>query len=296
MTWELALDIFLDALKDSAIVLAFVFVFEFIFSFIKIKMKDVLEKHPKLAPLFGSLFGLIPQCGTSVLGADLYLAKHITFGAVLAIFLSCSDEAIPLLLSSGNQKALSILPLLGLKFAIGFITGFVIDLILSKRQELNVEQEVNVEECHHIHIHHHDEEEEKEETNLHKHLIHPLMHSLELFAYVLIVNLFFGFLIGFIGEENFSNFINQNRYLAPLFSSIIGLVPNCASSVVISELYIEGHLAFGSLLSGLLVNSGLGLMVIMKNKEGIKKLPIMLLILLTVGISSGYIACLISGF
>ena len=300
MTWELALDIFLDALKDSALVLLFVFIFEFIFSFIKIKMKEILEKNRRIAPLFGALFGLIPQCGTSVLGADLYIGRHITVGTIVAIFLSCSDEAIPLLLSSGSKVALAILPLVGLKFVIGFIIGFLIDLIYTK-QELHLEEEVNVDECHHAHIHahHHEENEEEEhhkESAFHEHFIHPLLHSLELFAYVLAVNLFFGFLIGFIGEETFANFISSNRYLAPLFSTIIGIIPNCASSVVISELFINGHLSFGALLSGLLMNAGLGLMVLMKNKKSIKSAFVILGICFFVSLLFGYLACLIIGF
>ena len=300
MTWELALDIFLDALKDSALVLLFVFIFEFIFSFIKIKMKEILEKNRRIAPLFGALFGLIPQCGTSVLGADLYIGRHITIGTIVAIFLSCSDEAIPLLLSSGSKVALAILPLVGLKFVIGFIVGFLIDLIYTK-QELHLEEEVNVDECHHAHIHahHHEENEEEEhhkESAFHEHFIHPLLHSLELFAYVLAVNLFFGFLIGFIGEETFSSFISSNRYLAPLFSTIIGVIPNCASSVVISELFINGHLSFGALLSGLLMNAGLGLMVLLKNKKTIKSAFVILGICFFVSLLFGYLACLIVGF
>ena len=300
MTWELALDIILDALKDSGIVFLFVFVFEFIFSFIKIKMKEVLEKNRRIAPLFGALFGLIPQCGTSVLGADLYIGRHITIGTIVAIFLSCSDEAIPLLLSSGSKQALAILPLVGLKFVIGFIVGFLIDLIYPK-QELHLEEKVDVEECHHAHIHahHHEENEEEEEhkeNGIHEHFVHPLLHSLELFGYVLAVNLFFGFLIGFIGEETFSNFISSNKYLAPLFSTVIGIIPNCASSVVISELFIDGHLSFGALLSGLLMNAGLGLMVLMKNKKSIKSAFIILGICFAVSLLFGYLTCLIIGF
>ena len=299
MTWDLALDIILDALKDSGIVFLFVFVFELILSFIKIKMKEILEKNKRIAPLFGALFGLIPQCGTSVLGADLYIGRHITMGTIVAIFLSCSDEAIPLLLSSGSKVALAILPLVGLKFVIGFVIGFLIDLIYHK-QELHLEEEVDVEECHHLHVHeHHHEEgkEEKQEKNaLHEHFIHPLLHSLELFGYVLAVNLFFGFLIGFIGEETFSNFISQNKYLAPLFSTIIGIIPNCASSVVISELFIDSHLSFGALLSGLLMNAGLGLMVLIKNRKTIKSAFVILGICFAVSLLFGYLTCLIVGF
>lgn len=294
MSGELALDILLDAIKDSAIAFGVILVFEIILSFLKIKMKDALEKHPKIAPLFGSLFGLIPQCGTSVLSADLYLSHHISTGTLVAIFLATSDEAVPLLLTTGNTKALYLIPLLLLKIAIGFVFGFSIDLILHKKEKLDLKEEVDTEDCHHIHHHH--EDEEKEKSKVYKHLVHPLLHSLELLAYVFVINIAFGFLIGFVGKENFAAFIETNKYLAPLFSSIVGLIPNCASSVVISTLFINGHLSFGALLSGLLVNAGLGFIVLFKSKKHLKQTLLILLTCFIIAVVSGYVACLISGF
>lgn len=288
MTWDLALEIILDSLKDSALVFAFVFVVHFILSFIDNKLANFLVKRKKIAPLFGSLFGLIPQCGTSVLAADLYIKKYITIGTITAVFLSCSDEAFIAILASGiPEKMLMILPLIGLKFTIGFVTGFLFDLIFSKQK---VEEVEHVEEEHECHEHHH------ENNKWHKHLIHPLIHSLQIFGYVLVINLILGFIIGFVGEDNFKNFIQMNKYLTPLFSSIIGLIPNCASSLLISELFVEGSLSFGALLSGLLVNAGLGMMVLLKNKSSAKSVLIILGVCFVVAVASGYITCLISGF
>lgn len=294
MTWDKAFEIILDALKDSAITLAIVFVFEVLLSFLKIKMKETLEKHPKLSPLFGSIFGLIPQCGTSVLGADLYIGHHIGVGTLVAIFLATSDEAIPILLVSSFDKAIMLLPLLGLKVVIGFVFGFLIDLVLSKKQKIDLKEEVNTDDCHHIHNHNH--HNEKEESNVHKHLIHPLLHSLELFAYVLVINLAFGFLIELVGVDNFATFIESNKYLSPLFSSIIGLIPNCSSSVLISKLFVSGNLSFGALLSGLLINAGLGFIVLFKSKKTIKDALLIMLTCFIISIAVGYITCLIIGF
>ncbi len=294
MTWELALDILLDALKDSALIFAFVLLVHVLLSFIDLKLANFLVKRRKTAPIFGSLFGLIPQCGTSVLGADLYIKKYITLGTLTAIFLSCSDEAFITLLTGWNERTIYILPLIGLKFAIGVLVGIIIDLI-DKRELKEVEKPLeHTEEC--SHIHHHDEHDEHVESNLHKHLIHPLLHSLEIFAYVLIINLALGFIIGFVGEENFANFIQTNKYLAPLFSSIIGLIPNCASSLLLSELFINGSLSFGALLGGLLVNSGLGLAILLKSKEKRKDVLLIVGITFTISVLTGYITCLVSGF
>ena len=289
MTKEMAIDILLDSLKDSALVFVFVLLIHVLLSFFEHKLANFLSKHQKLGPLFGSLFGLIPQCGTSVMGADLYLKKYITMGTLVAIFLSCSDEAFIAILTSGHwDKALMVLPLIGLKFAIGFGVGLLTDLFFKKKEEtIHTDDVVEEETCHQHHTHN---------TPVHKHLVHPLIHALEIFAYVLVINLALGFLIGFVGEENFANFLRTNKYLTPLFASIVGLIPNCASSLLLAELFIEGNLSFGAILAGLLVNAGLGMMVLLKNRQGVKNLPYILLICLTVAIASGYITCLIIGF
>ena len=289
MNWELAWEIILDAIKDSSLVFIFVFIVHVIISFVENKLSNFLIKRKKTGSLFGAIFGLVPQCGTSVIGADLYIKKYISIGTLVAVFLSCSDEAFIAILTSGIPvKMLMVLPLMGLKFAIGFGVGMLTDLIFSKKQEIvEVEHIDEEEECHKHHQHN---------DNIHKHLVHPLIHSLEIFAYVLAINLLLGFLIALIGEENFVNFIRMNRYLSPLFSSIVGLIPNCASSLLLSELFLESNLSFGALLSGLLVNAGLGMMVLLRNRHSAKYILVIFAICFVVAVVSGYITCLIIGF
>lgn len=287
MTWELALEIFLDALKDSAIAFAFVFLVHVLISFFDTQIASFLTKRRKTGVIFGSIFGLIPQCGTSVLGADLYIKKYISLGTLVAVFLSCSDEAFIAILTSGSSKTIMILPLIGLKFAIGVLVGIVIDLIYRK-QEL-VEDNIDIEE-HECHIHHH------ENTKVHKHFVHPLIHSLQILAYIFVINLTIGFIIGFVGEENFINFMVSSKYLSPLYCSIIGLIPNCASSLLITELYLDGALPFGALLAGLLVNSGLGMMLLLKNRKTAKNVLLIIGICFAAALAFGYLTCLIIGF
>lgn len=287
MTWELAFDIILDSLKDSALVLAFVFLVHELLSFFDLEIANFLIKRKKTGVVFGSAFGLIPQCGTSVLGADLYIKKYISIGTLTALFLSCSDEAFIELLTAANERTIMILPLIGLKFAIGVLVGLLVDLIDRKRDVVDVDK---VEEEHECHQHHH------ENTPIHKHLVHPLIHSLEVFAYVLVINLVIGFIIGFVGEESFTNFLSSSKYLTPLFASLIGLIPNCASSLLITKLFADETLSFGALLAGLLVNSGLGMMVLLKNKNGRKKALIIIGICFITAIFCGYLTCLIIGF
>ena len=287
MTWELALDIILDSLKDSAIAFAFVFLVHVIISFFETQLASFLTKRRKTGVIFGSLFGLIPQCGTSVLGADLYIKKYITIGTLVAVFLSCSDEAFITILTSGSSKTIMILPLIGLKFAIGVVMGLTIDLISRSKETLTEEEYVDDHECH---VHHH------ENNPLHKHLIHPLIHSLQIFAYILVINLVIGFIIGFVGKDNFINFMISSKYLSPLYCSVIGLIPNCASSLLITELYLEGAVPFGALLAGLLVNSGLGMMLLLKNRKTAKNVLLIIAICFATALISGYITCLITTF
>lgn len=288
MTWDIAKDVLLDALKDSALVLAFVFAFHLLLSFIEDKLSRLLTKNRKTSTLLGSLFGIIPQCGTSVLAADLYLKKYITIGTLAAVFLSCSDEAVLVLLTHPSQKTIMVLPLIASKFVIGFVIGLLFDLVYRNQEIATPEKELEDVIC--------DEHHHKHHKKLHKHLWHPLIHSLEIFAYVLVINVALGLIIASVGEKNFANFIISNRYVAPVYASLIGLIPNCASSVLLSELYLENSLSFGALLSGLLVNAGLGMMILLKNKANIKKTLIVIGVCFVTAIIFGYIFCGILGF
>lgn len=279
MNWGDFLDILLDSLKDSLIVFAFVFLFHVILSFIETPVSNFLVRRKKTSPIFGSLFGLIPQCGTSVIAADLYIKRYITIGTVIAVFLSCSDEAILVLLGAWNDKTIMIFPLIAFKLFIGILVGMLVDLIVRKQKLDEVDYIEEEKECH---THHH------ENTPAHAHLIHPLIHSLKILAYVFVINLAIGTIIGFVGEENFSNFMVSNSKLAPLFACLVGLIPNCASSILITELFVQGSISFGALFGGLLVNSGLGIMVLLKDKSTFKQAFIILGICFVTAVIFGY--------
>jgi len=290
------LDVFIDALLDSLKVLAVAFVIYFILSFIETNVSKVLEKNKKVSPLIGSALGLIPQCGMSVVSSDLYLKHHITMGTLVAVFIACSDEALPIMLSNPN-KIIMVLPLILIKFVLGFVTGFIVDLFATKKDD---ETEKHLETCEgetdiHVGCCNHEIDDQKE-SKWHKHLVHPLIHSLKIFAYVFVINMIFGMLIYYVGKDNIASFINQNKYWSPLFTCLVGLIPNCASSVIITNMYLLDEISFGATLSGLIVNAGLGIMVLLKNKNAIKDTLIIIGILLFVGLLAGYGFCLIFGF
>lgn len=290
------LDVFLDSLLDSLKIAAIALAFHLVLSFFEDKISKKLEKSKKYGPLIGSSVGLIPQCGISVISADLYVKEHITIGTIIAVFIACSDEALPILFSEPSKIGYAFL-LLAFKFVIALMVGYSVDLIFKKRKDAVKE---HFHQCHHkeeIHVGccGHEIDNEKE-NKWHKHLLHPLIHTLKLFVYVFVITFGFGILIYYIGEDNVYNFIESNKYLSPLFSSIIGLIPNCASSVIITKLYIANGIGIGALLAGLIVNAGLGLFYLLRKDKNKKKVLLLILFLFLISLIFGYVVSLIFGF
>ncbi len=273
------IDVFLDALLDSLKVLGLSLVLYIILSFFEDKLANLLKKHKSISPIIGASVGLIPQCGISVVAADLYLKEHITMGTLFAVFFACSDEALPILLSTG-EKAIYVIPLLLLKFIFGFIIGYMIDFFIRKRLSEGEIEEIHVGCCHH--------EIDHQESPFQEHFIHPLVHSLKIFAYVFIVNLLFGIVIYYIGEDQIIDFLSQSKYVTPLVCALVGLIPNCASSVLISELFILNGIPFGALFTGLCINAGLGLVYLLKNKKNWKDVLWIVFLLFISSILLGY--------
>ena len=291
--WDVILDALIDSLKVFALII-FVYI---LLAFLEKKISKKMENNHNINPFFGALFGLIPQCGFSIVASDLYLKRHITMGTLIAIFIACSDEAIPIFLSYPN-KILMVFPLILIKFVIGFIVGFVIDLIYTNSKK---EVEYHHEECEHeeeIHVGccHHTIEEEKHENKFHEYLLHPLIHSLKIFVYVLVINILFGLLVYFVKEENIRQFLENSSYFTPLVAVAIGLIPNCASSVILSDLYLTNCITFGSCIAGLICNAGLGFVILFKNKSNLKNNLVILGIVAFVGLIVGYTLNLIFGF
>ena len=285
-------EVILDALLDSLKVLGVLLLFNFLLSFCEDKLAKLLNKNKILSPLVGSSIGLIPQCGFSVVSADLYQRKKISMGTLVAVFIACSDEALPILFSYPD-KYLNILLLLLIKFVIAFVTGLLVDLIFKSKEphlvilEKKEDEEHSVEGCCHHKI------GEEKESFVKEHILHPLIHSLKIFAYVLVINVLFAILVYLVGENNIKSFIDSNVYLTPLFATIIGFIPNCASSVILTELYIEGYIYFSATLAGLICNAGLGLFYLFKNKNNIKNTIFIIAILFIVSIISGYLGLLL---
>ena len=304
--WDVVLDAVLDSLKVFPFLLLLYIIIEVVEEKISTGTKFFKYTQGKYATLVGAGLGLIPQCGFSVVASDLYARRYIKVGTLLAIFIATSDEAVPIILSNPT-KAYVIFPILAIKFVFALVVGYGADLILTKYYQSHplikgTLKDISAKN----HNHEHDKEHKQEHKNnanfelsetknenviteaelevdgccghniegkrstLKQFFLHPLVHSLKVFAYILAINLIMGFVIHFVGEQNVVNFMQSIVWLQPLLVAIVGLIPNCASSVLITQLYLINGISFGATISGLCVNAGIALMVLFKENKNVK--------------------------
>ena len=275
------LDIILDAFIDVLKLIPFLFVAFLVLEFIEHKMSEknvkLLVNNKKVGPIIGGVLGAFPQCGFSVMVTRFFSSRVITLGTLIAVYLSTSDEMLPILISEG-VGILTILKIIGIKVFVGIIFGYLIDLIYRKNK-------------------YHDEIHDMcEESSCHceKGIIYSsIRHTLSICIYLLISTLIINFVIYFVGEDKISNFLSTSNGLVYFMSSLIGLIPNCASSVIITEIYLSNMISLGALLSGLLTGSGVGLLVLFKTNKNLKENILILLMIYSIGVIIGYIIDLI---
>lgn len=305
MWWEHVGEWLLHALKDTAPLLPFIF---FIYALIellesKADLKRVSRLGGNLGPLLGSATGLIPQCGFSVMAAKLFEQKYITVGTLLAIFMATSDEAFIIMISSG-EGAVWVLPLLLSKVLVGVAVGYGVDLVFRAfgRRQVRVEMPETVNgqptTTHEIFMQRYLEERDVEascscgrdhsgESAWKKYLLYPLLHVLKVGAFIFLVNFVLTAIIHSVGEDVFASFMNKNILLQPFVACLIGLIPNCASSVVITESFLGGAITFGSCVAGLCANAGMGFVVLLKNVRQWKRNLAMILFCYVISVLVG---------
>ncbi len=239
----------------------------------------------KGAPLYGAVAGIIPQCGISVMASKLYEKSLIKVGTLFAVFIATSDEAIVLLLSSGKFMATAMLVIL--KFAFAVVIGFGINFLLPKMVNSSQDEYFHHNEvcAHHSHSH----EEEHSDNFFEKYLLVPLKHSLTTILFIFIVNIVFGLIFHYVGEDRVLDFMSGTKFYQPFVVALIGLIPNCASSVLVTQLYIAGGINFGSMLAGLVTNAGIGLALLFKDRTKFKRNLIIVISLYLIGVILGLI-------
>ena len=273
------LDVLMDTVIDGLKLIPFLFVAFLIMELVEHKMsnksKKVIEKSGKFGPLFGGLLGVFPQCGFSVLSTNLYVGRIITMGTLIAVYLSTSDEMLPLLIAEKVSTSL-VISILLLKLSIGILFGFIIDLFIPRKVRINDEDIHSM--CEHDHC--------SCEEGIVKSTI---IHTLKIFLFIFIASFILNTLVYYIGEENIGKIFFKNSILGPIISSVIGLIPNCAASVIITELYLKSAITFGSMISGLLTGAGVGLLVLFKENKDLKENFKILGLIYSIGVVSGII-------
>ena len=268
------LDIILDTLIDALKLLPFLFVAFLLLEFIEHKLskknKDKISKAGKLGPLAGSLLGAVPQCGFGSMATNLYSARVISLGTLISIYLSTSDELLPIMLSE-NVELPFLLKILGIKILIGMICGFIIDLIYRKKEKEHIKDICEEEHCH----------------CEHGILKSSLKHTLNILVFIIVISFLLNIGMEFLGEDILSKIFMTDNIFGPFISSLIGLIPNCGSSVALTELYLNEAIDLGSLIGGLLTGAGVGLLILFKTNKNIKENINIVLTLYVIGVISG---------
>ncbi len=277
-------EILWHAVKDTLPLLPWILVLYIVIELIENKtdFSRTQKFSGRLGPLVGAAAGLIPQCGFSVMAAKFYERKYITVGTLLAIFMATSDEAFILMLGSGTG-AIWVLPMLAVKISVGVAVGYAVDGImkLTKGGQVCVEMPSSSKQtplsARDYFMREYAEEKEvvvncscgrrhEEGDNPWKsYLLYPLLHTLKVAAFILLVNFVLTAIIHSVGEEKFASFMHANRFLQPFIACAVGLIPNCASSVVLTETFLSGAITFGTCAAGLCANAGMGFVVLLKN-------------------------------
>lgn len=272
---EILLDTILDVLKLIPFLFIAFLVIEIIEHKISSKSKDVISSSGKFGAILGSILGAIPQCGFSVVATNLYITRIVSLGTLISIYLSTSDEMLPILISN-NMPITEILKILGIKVAIGMFFGFIIDLLYRQKEKKD------------FHICESDDCDCEESL-----LKSSIVHTLKTVTFIFLVSLLLNIGFTYIGEETIEKAFMSSSIFAPIISCLIGLIPNCASSVIITEIYLNHVISLGTAIGGLLTNSGLSLLVLFKNNKNIKENLMIMTLIYVIGVISGIIINLV---
>ena len=255
----MVIDVMKDSFIDSIRLFPFLFVTYVIMEFMEHKagekMQSVIRGAGKGGPVIGGILGIFPQCGFSTAASNLYAGKIITIGTLIAVFLSTSDEMLPIMISE-NAGAKMIIRILILKAVVAVLAGFAADFMFRKNK---MEMQIgHLCEQHHCHC----------ENGIWK---SALRHTSEIFLYILLVSLVLNFLIALIGEDVLGSMILGRPFIGTLIAGLVGFIPNCAASVIITQLYLRGVLGVGALAAGLLTGTGVGYLVLLKVNDNRKE-------------------------
>ncbi len=289
--FDLFLDSLLDGLKDGAWSLPILFVAYLLMELLERSQRlneEILHGYShKAGPLLGGLLGVVPQCGISGAAATLFSTGSVTVGTMLAVFFATSDEMLPIMLSSaadGDIRLSSILLIVLGKAALGVALGYLADLLLTKyiRSQKNIHGFCEREHC----------ACDDEEGSV---LVSALKHTLKIAVMLIAVNVILNFVLGVIGVDRLSGSVLNRPVIGEILLALVGLIPNCSVSVVITESYLSGLIGLGGLFAGLLSNAGIGLLVLFRTNKNLKENLVITSTLYGLSAAAGVAITLVSG-
>ena len=276
------LEVIQETIIDVIKLIPFLFITYLIMEYIEHKTsekaKKSIKKAGKWGAIWGSFLGIFPQCGFSASATNLYAARVITLGSLISVYLSTSDEMLPILISE-QVPIQSILKILAVKLIVGMVAGVLIDFVLRIKNKGKEEEEKIIDLC----------EEEHCNCNHNGIVKSSLKHTVNISLFILIVTFIINVVIHIIGEDAISNILLNKPILGPVVAGLIGLIPNCASSVTLTQMYLENLISSSTMISGLLVGAGVGLAVLFKTNKGIKENIKIVTLLYCIGVVSGII-------
>lgn len=271
---DIILEVFSDTCIDAVRLLPFLFLaylaMECLEHWTGGKMQEFVRKSGKAGPAIGGLLGIFPQCGFSAAAANLYAGRIVTLGTLIAVFLSTSDEMLPIMISE-NVAPSMIGKILILKVAFAVAAGFLVDFIFRKRVEMQIGHLCERQHCHC-------------EKGIWR---SAFLHTWKIFLYIVVVSLILNFAIALIGEETLAALVQGKPALSLFLAALVGMIPNCASSVVLTQLYLGGVLSAGALMAGLLSGSGVGYLVLLRVNEDRRENLRIFVLLYVIGVGAG---------
>ena len=283
---ELFVNALSDALVDTFKLIPFLFITYLLMEYLEHHTGDksvrLLARMGNKGPVFGGLFGIVPQCGFSASAASLYSGGVITVGTMLAVFLSTSDEMLPIFISE-KVAVNKILAILGTKAVLGIISGLAVDAVIRRTKYAHKADK-------HIHdlcVESHKDYDDHDEGSVFK---AALIHTVQIIIFIFIITLVLTLVVDGIGQKRIASFLNAIPFLGVFLSALIGLIPNCGASVALTQLYLAGMLSAGQMIAGLLVGAGVGLLVLYRtNHHHPKENVVITLILYGIGVFWGLI-------
>lgn len=244
------------------------------------RAQAAIQRAGAAGPVVGAVVGAVPQCGFSAAAATLWAGRVITLGTLFAVFLSTSDEMLPIFLAEQVPFDV-ILKIIGAKIVIGMVMGFIVDAALRIARRIDAPLHIH-ELCEHDHCHCHDGEGGI--------LKSAVKHTLQVTVFIFVITIVLNAVLEVVGEDVLAEFLAANPALSVFGSALVGLVPNCAASVVIAQLYVEGVLGSGAMLAGLLVSAGVGLLVLVRTNRHLKENIAIIVALYAMGVIWGLLA------